>query len=188
MTRKPQAEAQRAIRDRRIFYRWLWLVYAPLVLGFLAVLVFASGAMPGFLALPFVALLALDAIGIRLVVERRRRKIALRVPPTLLIGVGATVVAVLAGSFLAWMGIDRLSSATGPPLLVTGGFLMLAADIRALEAEVEGVERAPGNARRECGHHTGVDAAAHERAKRHVGHQHRLDRARKSRIELLDHD
>jgi hypothetical protein len=127
VTRKPQPAPQRAIRDRRIFYRWLWLVYAPLVLGFLAVLVFASGAMPGFLALPFVALLALDAISIRLVVERRRRKIALRVPPTLLIGVGATFVAVLAGAFLAWMGIDRLSSPTGPPLLVTGGFLMLAA-------------------------------------------------------------
>ena len=43
-----------------------------------------------------------------------------------MIGVGATVVAVLAGAFLAWMGIDRLSSSTGPPLLVTGGFLMLA--------------------------------------------------------------
>jgi hypothetical protein len=127
VTRKPQAETQRVVRDRRIFYRWVWLVYAPLVLGFLAVLVFASGAMPGFLALPFVALLALDAVSIRLVVERRRRKIPLRVPPTLLIGVGATVVAVLAGAFLAWMGIDRLSSATGPPLLVTGGFLMLAA-------------------------------------------------------------
>jgi len=127
VTSKPQAETQRGIRDRRIFYRWLWLVYAPLVLGFLAVLVFASGAMPGFLALPFVALLALDAVSIRLVVERRRRKIPLRVPPTLLIGVGATVVAVLAGAFLAWMGIDRLSSATGPPLLVAGGFLMLAA-------------------------------------------------------------
>jgi hypothetical protein len=127
VTRKPQAEPQRAIRDRRIFYRWLWLVYAPLVLGFLALLVFASGAMPGFLTLPFLALLALNAISIRLVVERRRRKIALRVPPTLLIGVGATVVAVLAGAFLAWMGIDRLSTATGPPLLVTGGFLMLAA-------------------------------------------------------------
>ena len=127
MTRRPQAETARAIRDRGIFYRWVWLVYAPLVLGFLALVVFASGAMPGFLALPFVALLAVDALAVRLIVERRRRKIALRVPPTLLIGVGATFVAVLAGAFLAWMGIDRLSSATGPPLLVTGGFLMLAA-------------------------------------------------------------
>ena len=127
MTRKPQAETQRGVRDRSIFYRWLWLVYAPLVLGFLALVVFASGAMPGFLALPFVALLAVDALAVRLVVERRRRRIALRVPPTLLIGVGATVVAVLAGALLAWMGIDRLSLKTGPPLLVTGGFLMLAA-------------------------------------------------------------
>ena len=105
----------------------MWLVYAPLVLGFLALVVFASGAMPGFLALPFVALLAVDALDVRLVVERRRRRIALRVPPTLLIGVGATIVAVLSGAVLAWIGIDRLSSSTGPPLLVTGGFLMLAA-------------------------------------------------------------
>jgi len=127
VTKSAQADTQRAIRDRRVFYRWLWLVYAPLVLGFVAILVFLSGVMPGFLALPFVALLALDAISVRLLVERRRRKVTLRVPATLLIGVGATVVAVLAGAILAWMGIDRLSSRTGPPLLVTGGFLMAAA-------------------------------------------------------------
>jgi hypothetical protein len=127
VTKSAQADTHRAIRDRRVFYRWLWLVYAPLVLGFLAVVVFLSGAMPGFLALPFVALLALDAIGLRLLVERRRRKVALPVPPTLLIGVGATVLAVLVGTVLAWMGVDRLSSRTGPPLLVTGGFLIVAA-------------------------------------------------------------
>ena len=61
------------------------------------------------------------------IVERRRRKVPLRVPPTLLVGVSATAVAVLVGAVLAWMGIDRLSSRTGPPLLVTGGFLILAA-------------------------------------------------------------
>ena len=127
MTKSPQADTKDAIRERRIFYRWVWLVYAPLVLGVVAVIVFLSGVMPEFLALPFVALLALDALGVRLLVERRRRKIPLQVPPTLLIGVGATVVAVLAGTVLAWMGIDRLSSKTGPPLLVTGGFLILAA-------------------------------------------------------------
>jgi hypothetical protein len=127
VTKSAQADTQRAIRDRRVFYRWLWLVYAPLVLGFVAIVVFLSGVMPGFLALPFVALLALDAISVRLLVERRRRKVTVRVPPTLLIGVGATVVAVLVGAVLAWMGVDRLSSRTGPPLLVTGGFLIVAA-------------------------------------------------------------
>jgi hypothetical protein len=127
VTKSVQADPQRAIRERRVFYRWLWLVYAPLGLGLLAVMVFLSGVMPGFLALPFVALLAWDAVNVRLLIERHRRKIALQVPPTLLIGVGATVVAGLAGALLAWMGIDRLSARTGPPLLVTGGFLMLAA-------------------------------------------------------------
>ena len=38
-----------------------------------------------------------------------------------------SVVAVLVGTVLAWMGVDRLSSRTGPPLLVTGGFLIVAA-------------------------------------------------------------
>jgi hypothetical protein len=127
VTKSAQGDTRRAIRDRRVFYRWLWFVYAPLVLGFVAIVVFLSGVMPGFLALPFVALLALDAIGVRLLVERRRRKVTLRVPATLLIGVGTTVVAVLAGALLAWMGIDRLSSRTGPPLLVAGCFLMVAA-------------------------------------------------------------
>jgi hypothetical protein len=122
-----QADTQRTIRDRRVFYRWLWLVYTPLVLGFLAIVVFLSGAMPGFLALPFAALLVLDAIDLRLLIERRRRRVALRVPPTLLIGVSATVVAVLVGVILAWMGVDRLSATTGPPLLVAGGFLIVTA-------------------------------------------------------------
>jgi hypothetical protein len=127
VTKSAQEDTQRAIRDRKVFYRWLWLVYAPLVLGFPALVVFLSGAMPGYLALPFMALLVLDALGLRLLVERRRRKVPLRVPPTLLVGVSATAVAVLVGAALAWMGIDRLSSRTGPPLLVTGGFLMVAA-------------------------------------------------------------
>ncbi|HEY4937674.1 MAG TPA: hypothetical protein VIJ69_01480, partial [Actinomycetota bacterium] len=79
MTKSAQADTQRAIRDRRVFYRWLWLVYAPLVLGFVAMVVFLSGVMPGFLALPFVVLLALDAVSVRLLVERHRRKVTLRV-------------------------------------------------------------------------------------------------------------
>src|SRR5260370_7253464 len=85
-------------------------------------MVYASGAMPGCLALRFVALVALDAVSIRLVVERRRRKIPLRVPPTLLIGVGATVVAVLAGAFLSRGGLDRLSSPPRPPPPLPRGF------------------------------------------------------------------
>jgi hypothetical protein len=127
VTTSAQADTHRAIRTRRVFYRWLWLVYAPLVLGFIAVVVFLSGAMPGFLALPFVVLLAIDALDIRLIVERRRRKIPLAVPRGLLVGVGATVAGVAVGAVLAWMGVDRLSTSAGPALLVAGGFLILVA-------------------------------------------------------------
>lgn len=127
MTKSAQADTQRAIRERRVFYRWLWLVFAPIGLGVIAVIVFLSGIMPGFLALPFVALLAWDAVDVRLIIERRRRKIPLRIPRTLYVGMGGTVLAVLVGAVLAWMGIDRLSSKSGPGLLVLGGFIMLTA-------------------------------------------------------------
>jgi len=59
-----QAETHPAMRDRRIFYRWLWLVYAP----WWSASSPSSCSRPGrcrFLALPFVALLALDAVSIR---------------------------------------------------------------------------------------------------------------------------
>jgi hypothetical protein len=126
VTKSAQADTQR-VRERRVFYRWLWLVDAPIGLGVIALMVFLSGVMPGFLALPFMALLIWDAICVRLLVERHRRKIPLHVPPTLVIGVGATVAAVLVGVVLAWMGVDRLSSKSGPALLVLGGFLILTA-------------------------------------------------------------
>ena len=111
--------------DRKIFYRWVWLVYAPLPLGFIATMVVLSGLLPGVLTLPYLVLLCWDAISIRLIVERRRRKVALHVPRTLPIGLGAAAGAVLIGFVLIWMGVDRLSSQAGPALVVLGGFLIL---------------------------------------------------------------
>ena len=113
--------------ERRIFYRWVWLVYAPLPLGFIATIVALSGVLPGFLRLPYVLLLAWDALCIRLLVERRRRKMVLHVPKTLLVGLGTAAGAVFVGAVLIWMGVDRLSSQAGPALMVAGGFLILTA-------------------------------------------------------------
>jgi len=127
VTKSAQDGIQRAIRQRSVFYRWLWLVYAPLVLGLVAIVVILAGAMPGFVALPVVALLAWDAGAARMLVERHRRKVRLPIPKTLLIGLGALVLAVGTGVVLAWMGVDRLSSSSGPPMLVLGGFLILSA-------------------------------------------------------------
>jgi hypothetical protein len=118
---------RREITQRRIFYRWVWLVYAPLPLGFLATMVVLSGILPGFLTLPYLVLLAWDVLSIRLIVERRRRKVSLHVPRTLPIGLGVTAGAVLIGLVLIWMGVDRLSSQAGPALMVLGGFLILTA-------------------------------------------------------------
>ena len=64
--------------------------------------------------------------------------------------------------------------------------LVLAADVVAAKAEVERVECAAGDARGERCDDARVDASAHERAERHVGDQHRLDRACEPGVELLE--
>ncbi len=66
------------------------------------------------------------------------------------------------------------------------GLDVLAADVAAGEAEVEGVERSPGGPGRDRGDDRRVDAAADERAQRHVGDQHRRHRPRQLAIESVD--
>lgn len=127
MTKRAQEATRRATHQRSVFYRWVWLVYAPLVAGLVAVVVLLMGAMPGFLALPFLLLVAWDAAAGWLLVERHRRKVRLKVPTGAMVGVGGTAGAVVAGTILAWMGVDRLSSGSGPPMLILGGFLVLTA-------------------------------------------------------------
>ncbi len=67
-------------------------------------------------------------------------------------------------------------------------FRMFAADIRTGEAEVERVEGAAGNSCRHRRHDARVDAAAHERAERHVGDEHRFDGTRETGVELFEGD
>ena len=127
VTMSDRRVTERAIRLRRVFYRWLWLVYFPLVLGLVGIGVLLAGVLPGFLDLPLAVLLVWGALAVRLLVERHRRKVPLRVPPTLILGLGALLGLVVGGIVLAWMGVDRLASRTGPPLLVVGAFLLVLA-------------------------------------------------------------
>jgi hypothetical protein len=125
---RPRASRPRAslqVRQRRIFYRWLWLVYVPIALLPFILLVAMTGLLPHQAHLPLAVLLVWDAGGIALIVERRRRKITIPVPRTLLLGLACLTVTGLSGSILSWMGIDRLASRGGPGLLEVGGFLLL---------------------------------------------------------------
>ena len=84
-----------------------------------------TGLLPRQAHLPLALLLVWDAGGIALILERRRRKITIPVPRTLLLGLALLMVTGLSGSILSWMGIDRLASRGGPGLLEIGGFLLL---------------------------------------------------------------
>ena len=126
MTKRARSPAARARHQKQVFYRWLWFVYVPLGLGPVGIVLRAVHLLPGGSVLLF-ALLAYDALCVRLVVERRRRGVTLPVPRTLLTGIGALAALALAGAVLTWMGVDRLSGQGGPPLLVTGAFLLLLA-------------------------------------------------------------
>ena len=127
MTKTARSTAARARHEKQLFYRWLWFVYVPLGLAPVGIVLGAAHLLPGAAVLLLFALLAYDALCVRLVIERRRRGIALPVPRTLLTGIGALVALVLSGVVLIWMGVDRLSGKGGPPLLVTGAFLLLLA-------------------------------------------------------------
>jgi len=126
MTKRARSPAARARHQKQLFYRWLWFVYVPLGLGPVGIVLRAVHLLPAGSVLLF-ALLAYDALCVRLVLERRRRGVALPVPRTLLTGIGALATLVLSGVVLIWMGIDRLSGKGGPPLMVAGAFLLLLA-------------------------------------------------------------
>lgn len=121
----PAGRISPQVRQRRIFYRWLWLVYVPIALVPFILLVAMTGLLPHQAHFPLALLLLWDAGGIALILERRRRKITVPVPRALLAGLACLTVTGLSGSILSWMGIDRLASRGGPALLEAGGFLLL---------------------------------------------------------------
>jgi hypothetical protein len=99
----------------------------PIALGVIALGVALSGLLPHQGDLPLLALLAWDAGGIWMIVERRRRKVKIPIPTTMVVGLISLGALVLVGCIMAWMGIDRLASPGGPALVVIGGFLLLLA-------------------------------------------------------------
>jgi hypothetical protein len=102
-------------------------VYLPIGLGVLVLGVALTGVLPHQATLPLVLLLTWDAAGIGMIVERRRRKVRLPVPASVVVGAVALAALVLTGTVLGWMGTDRLAASDGPPMVVIGGFLLLVA-------------------------------------------------------------
>ena len=113
------------VRQRIIFYRWLWLVYVPIALAPLTLLVAYAGLLPSQAQFFVVLLVAWDTGGIALLLERRRRKITVPVPKALIFGLAGLTATGVTGFVLSWMGVDRLASRGGPGLLELGGFLLL---------------------------------------------------------------
>jgi hypothetical protein len=106
-----------------LFYRWLWLVYFPLAVSPLLIVLAFLHLLP-----PLVLFLLIwDLLCVRLLVERRRRQLALPIPRRLITGLVALALLVLTGVILMLMGLNRLSGRGGPKLLVAGAFLALLA-------------------------------------------------------------
>lgn len=130
-TRPARSQAAKAraaaLRARRVFFRWLWLVYVPIGLAAVALIVAMTGILPRQATIPLIALTAWAAGGVWLIIERRRRMVRIAVPASFIVGLISVGVLVIAGMLLAWMGTDRLGSSDGPTMLVVGAFLLLVA-------------------------------------------------------------
>ena len=105
-----------------------------------------NGLLPHQATLPLILLLAYDAGCIWMITERRRRKVSIAIPHSVLFGAIALASLILGGGILAWMGTDRLATQSGPTLLVAGVFMLLFAGFapafRLLDATVRWFGRA----------------------------------------------
>jgi hypothetical protein len=120
-----------------MFLRWLVVVYLPLGLLAAGIVLLVGKVLPGW-GLPILAGVAgWSAIAIRLLVERRRRGVVVRVPRNLLAGIAALGIVAVTGFALAWAGIGRLDTGSGPILVLIGGFLLLVAVIAPLLKLIE---------------------------------------------------
>jgi hypothetical protein len=87
-----------------------------------------TGLLPGALRVPLIVLSGLwSALALRLLIERRRRGVAVPAPRSIVFGIAAVAALALGGSLLAWIGIGRVSSSEGLAMLLVGCFFMLMA-------------------------------------------------------------
>ncbi|MGH2704617.1 MAG: hypothetical protein ACRDJ4_05810 [Actinomycetota bacterium] len=120
-----------------IFLRWVMLVYLPLALLAAGIVLLVGQVLPGWGLPILIGIAAWSALAVRLLVERRRRGVEVRVPRNLLVGVAALGIVAAAGFGLAWAGIGRLDTGSGPFLVLIGGFLLLVALIAPMLKLIE---------------------------------------------------
>lgn len=124
----------------------MWLVYAPIVFTALVLVIAFNGLLPHQATFPLILLLAYDAGCVWMITERRKRKVSIPIPHSVLFGAIALASLILGGGILAWMGTDRLATPGGPTLLVAGVFMLLFAGFapafRLLDATIRWFARA----------------------------------------------
>ena len=121
MTAKSQPRSEHS----SLFARWFWLVYLPLGLLIAFAILMITGVIPKGWFLGFALLGAYGAVATRLLLERRKKGLAVPPPRSIIIGIGSVVGILLIGSISFVVGMDRLSTNSGLFLAAFGGFLML---------------------------------------------------------------
>jgi carbon monoxide dehydrogenase subunit G len=111
-----------------LFARWFWLVYLPLGLLATVLLLVGAGIMPRPFRVPLLVATGIwSGLALRLLVERRRRRLTVPAPRSIVVGIGAVVLLAVVGAVLTWVGIGRVSTSAGLAMLLVGCFFMLMA-------------------------------------------------------------
>lgn len=118
--------AKRRTQTRGLFARWFWVVYLPLGLLVASILLMIFGVFPKRGIPGLVLLAAYGALATRLLMERRRKGLAVPPPRSIIIGIGSVTAILLIGSTLFVVGMNRLSEDQGLVMALAGGFLMIA--------------------------------------------------------------
>jgi uncharacterized protein YndB with AHSA1/START domain len=128
---KASSTARRRVRgpeDGALFARWFWLVYLPLTLMAAVLVLTVADLMPAGLRVPLLVVVGVwSALALFLLFERRRRRVAVRAPRRIVLGIGAVALTAGAGALLTWIGIGKVSSSEGLAMLLVGCFFLLMA-------------------------------------------------------------
>jgi hypothetical protein len=111
--------------QKRLFARWLWLVYLPIALSSALSLIWLIGLLPGQLAIPLFLLIAYDAIAVRLLLERKKLGVSIPAPRQLVFGLASIAALVVVGAISFLVGWKRLATnGQGLRLMGVGAFLL----------------------------------------------------------------